>query len=318
MDERLAALTKEIQISQAALREKALDLRKSNPSLSSPVEKSPLSLSVCAVDGGVLSQRLHGHDIVITRSVGVNFVYSGSSLRSFSYCPSRSPGTSIDICGALDEHEANAYRSLLRLRSELSCAISAVGKFKPHLLLLDGSLRTVPSDRPPAESKIGKLYEEVIALYISLYSICENSSTQLCGVIKDSRSRRLAKDYGMDCSDTVLCSHMLKAGEHTDAFNYFDSLQKEAGDYWDKIKVLYLKPSENDLPLRIEFLGSLERAPLVASQILSLSSISENFAYPAILIEADMRAALQPSEMLAFESAFSAIKPLRRDSRPFR
>ncbi|NYZ73696.1 DNA double-strand break repair nuclease NurA [Candidatus Micrarchaeota archaeon] len=324
MRDALASLAHEIRKSQAALREKARAAREADTSLVMKTTKTkPLSLSVCAVDGGLFAHRLHGHDVVATRAVGVNFVYKDSALASFAYHPSKSPEPEIEIRSALDEHEANVFRSLIRLKSELGCALATIERYPSSLLLMDGSLWTVPSDRPAQDSPLAPLYRELVDLYKRLYSSCERNRTQLCGVVKDSRSRKLASSLGLDCSDTVLCSHLLDAGERTSVFPYFDDKQKEPEGFWERLKVFYIKPSEHDLPLRIEFLQpSTKEADenTLASLILSLSSISQNFAYPAILVEADMRAAMDPKEIERIQDSLRSldIAPLRRNARPFR
>lgn len=324
MRDLLASLAAEIRRGQAALKEKAREARTQNPQLVLPVskiQKSELSLSVCAVDGGLLAHRLHGHDIVLTRAVGVNFVYDKSVLASFAHHPSAFTEPKIEIKSALDDHEANVFRSLVRLKYELECALAVVEKYSPQLLLMDGSLLPVPSDRPSSESELAPLFSEILSLYAKLYAICAEKNCQLCGVIKDSRSRKLAKDLSLDsgCSDTSLCGHLLDQWERTCEFPYLDNKNKDFA-FAERVKVFYLKPSERDLPLRIEFLGSGNDANNVASIICTLSAISENFAYPAILIEADMRVALDPKELEPIESSLLSLDlaPLRRNSRPFR
>jgi len=320
MRDALSSLAERILRDQASLSERARETRAGRPELIASVVPVEISLSVCAVDGGLFAYRLHGHDVVAARSVAVNFIYQDSRLESFDYYPSRSPDMSLSVESALDEHEANVFRSLTRLGSELSCAIEALKSYSPALMLMDGSLWTVPSDRPAQDSRLAPLYGEVVELYKELYSACGDKGTLLCGVIKDSRSRKLASSMGFSCSDTVLCSHMLKKAERTAVFPYFEDKQKEPAGFWEKLRVFYMKPSENDLPLRVEFIGEEGDVSRVSSLIFSLSSISESFAYPAILIEADMRAAMDRNEAEGLQADIRALemRPLRRNSRPFR
>jgi hypothetical protein len=274
------------------------------------------------VDGGLLAERMHGADIVVSRSIGVNFIYKDSILESFAYHPAKSHEPGFELRNSLDEHEANMFRSLVRLKSELGCAIAALERFSPNLFLMDGSLLPLPSDRPEDSSELLPMYDESLSLYSSLFSISKKKGCMLCGVIKDSRARRLSEGLGLPCSDTMLCGYLLKEGERTRAMPYFaDKKAPHTGlrNLGEKVSVFYLKPSEHDLPLRIEaFDCDIDDA---ASSIRSLSAISENFAYPAVLIEADMCAALDPKEMEAIQSSLmnlSGLKPLRRNSRPFR
>jgi hypothetical protein len=257
---------------------------------------------------------MHGVDIVITRAAGVNFIYENSKIKSFSYHPSKSPESVVEIQSALDDHEANIFRSLIRLKHELKCALALLEKYSPELLLMDGSLLPLPSDIPPKDSELYSLYQEVLGLYQTLYS---NKDSLLCGVIKDSRARRMSN---LKYSDSVLCSYLLDECERTEEMNYFgDHPPKELASLGKHVKIFYLKPAKHDLPLRIEVLG--DEIDKAASIICSLSAISEHFAYPAILIEADMCAALNPNEMQSIESylqSMAGIKPLRRNFRPFR
>ena len=273
--------------------------------------KAP-SLSVCAVDGGLLYHRMHGVDIAVARAVAVNFTYSDGRPKSHEYFPSKFPSSSVEIKSSLDEHEANLFRSLARLKHEIECANGAVEKFRPELLLLDGSLLPVPSDIPAKNSQLRPVYDTLLETYQKLYS----HDCLFCGVIKDSRARRLSQD----CSDSVLCNYLLSEGERTKEFPYFEKppSDKELGRLGSEIKVTYIKPSENDIPLRLEILGDVE---LASSHLMGLSAISKHFAYPAALVEADMCAALDPVEIESIERELQSkagILPLRRNSRPFR
>jgi hypothetical protein len=320
MLEMLSSLAERIRKDHESLRGKAEQVRRDKPDLAVAVEKSPLDLSLCAVDGGLLSHRVHGADIVLARAAGVNFVYKDSTLVSHSYHPSRKPSPSLEYMDNLDEHEAGVFRSLVRLKHELGCALEMLERYAPDALLLDGSLLPVPADRPAESSALHPLYSEILSIYGKLFSRCQEKGTLLCGVTKDSRSRRLAKDYGLSCSDTLLFNLLLKQGERTKEITYSNgTTSKELKALGDQVKIFYLKPSESDIPLRIESLGS--EIKITASLLLSLSSISERFAYPAVLIEADLCAAFDRKDVDSLQTditSLSETNPLRRNSRPFR
>ena len=322
MRERIAELAGDMRRSFDILRQRASDERKKDPTLFHPVARTDVSLSVCAVDGGLVAQRLHGADIVISRAVGVNFHYTDSKLKKFAYHPSKTPEPDLDLRNSLDEHEANVFRSLVRLKSELECAISSIEKFSPQVMLMDGSLLPLPSDRPEDDSELSRSYIDLLSTYSRLFSISKEKGCMLCGVVKDSRARKLSEELGFTCSDTLLCGYLLQEGERTKAMPYYQEKKGVGKDLMalgEKISVFYLKSSDHDLPLRIEAYDcDVDKA---ASIIRSLSSISENFAYPAILIEADMCAAMDPKEIEGIQSSLlnlSGIKALRRNSRPFR
>jgi|WetSurMetagenome_2_1015567.scaffolds.fasta_scaffold90016_2 hypothetical protein len=321
MRERIAALAREIREGYESLGRKAKSARDADPSLVLGVRRAPVTISVCAVDGGLLAERMHGADIVVARAVAAHFAYEGSALKSFSYTPSKNPQPEIEIRNSLEEHEALIFRSLIRLKHELACALVALNARKPGLLLLDGSLLPLPGDRPQESSELRPLYDEVVSLYGKLYKDCAENKCMLCGVVKDSRSRKLSRELGASCSDTLLCGYLLDENERTREMGYFEGKAPNAdvAALGARIRVFYLRPSKNDLPLRIELLDSgVDEA---ASVICGLSAISENFAYPAVLIEADMRAALDPADLESIEESLarlSGLKPLRRNSRPFR
>jgi hypothetical protein len=304
----LEQISERIRKSHDILREKARSMH----DLKIAVPKEPLNISVCAVDGGLLYHRMHGLDIALGRAVAVNFNYSDGKPAGHKYHPSRAPQPSVEIKTSLDEHEANVFRSLVRLKHEIGCANEALEKFKPELLLLDGSLLPVPSDIPAKSSQLRPAYDELLESYRKLYS----QNCIFCGVIKDSRARRLASD----CSDSVLCNYLLGEGERTKEFSYFEKPPSEPdlGELGANVRVTYIKPSANDIPLRVEILGDVAKA---SSHVLALSAISKHFAYPAALVEADMCAALDPVELESIERQLQAkagIMPLRRNSRPFR
>jgi NurA domain len=321
MRERIADLAAGIRRAYGIVSEAAERARKADPGLAVAIPKTAVPLSVCAVDGGLLSERMHGADIVVSRSVGVNFTYDGPRLGSYAYHPKKCPEPDIDMRDSLDEHEANLFRSLVRLKSELGCAISTLERFSPGLLLIDGSLLPLPTDRPEDKSPLRPLYQDVLGLYWRLFSLSKEKKCMLCGVIKDSRSRALSESLGLSCPDTLLCGYLLKEGERTRAMPYHPENKglKELLELGEGVRVFYLKPSDDDLPLRVEAQDC--DADSAASIICSLSQISDNFAYPAILIEADMCAALDPKEMEPIRSSLismSGLKPMRRSSRPFR
>ncbi|MBU0592017.1 MAG: DNA double-strand break repair nuclease NurA [Candidatus Micrarchaeota archaeon] len=310
MRNELTALAQEINSNYLFMKNQANELRKTE-NLIKKINSLVIDISVCAVDGGILAHRMHGADIVVYRSAGVRFIYENSKLKSCDYFPNRTPKSLTSLKHSLDEHEANLFRSLVRLKSEISCAIELLENFSPEILLLDGSLTTLPSDRPEKESELSVLYSEVMGLYQKLYSYSKEKNCIICGVIKDSRSRTLSSKFGLKCSDSLLCQYLLNENEMTVAFPH---------DQNPNIYLFYIKPSDEDIPLRVEVLGK-ENIEKAASIVNSLSSLSKAFAYPAVLVESDMCAALDPNEIESVEQTLCSlcgIRPLRRNSRPFR
>lgn len=340
--ESIAKLDEERKTIAEGMRERKIDVLPDalERSMIIPAPASPLSASVGAVDGGLLAQEFHGFDLIMAKAVGVVFGYESSKLASHKYHPSAIPDPEIEATYTMDTHEFNSYKSLFRLRSEIGCAAELVEKHSPNYLLLDGSIVPQVSDRPTEGTEARKLYEQVLSLYNRLFSSCESRGTRLIGVIKDSRGRRFIeilekmlvegeRETLRHSNDTSFLNYLLNEGERTCSFSYATSAKehvvlKDLKEWGPKVCALYTKPAPEDRPLRIEFLSSTP-ASEAASVLSELSKINKKYAYPAVLIEADLRAALDPLELEhAYKDLFirtglrSAMMKLRRDSRPFR
>ncbi len=338
MLDKIKAAAEHIRAMEGTLKEKAGQLRSSDHVFRDALEKglvarldeAKIDGTVAAVDGGLLAQEMHGTDLVISRAVAAVFEYRDSQLVSHEYLPNAFPEADYEIKIGLDEREVMAFRSLFRLRKEIECAISVVEKKSPKYLMLDGSLLPLTADKPPDDSDIAYEYQNVVRLYKKLYETTKEKGCTLLGVIKDSRSKRfvdIARTVlDVQASDSVFLSHLLKEGERTFAFRYTSDVRKhpitrDFGTDGEGINVMYLKPVEGDRPLRVEFLGSA--FPEIASLVYTLSKINRTYAYPAILIEADLRAALDPLELERAQKSLamhmgSGFLPLRRNNRPFR
>lgn len=304
-----------------------------------PVLRMEIDGKVASVDSGIAGEELHGFDFLLMKSVGVAFDYRGSKVASHKYFPSALPKMDYDVRSGLDSHDVMWHKSLFRLRGELSCATGLIGKHSPSWLLMDGSIAPLLSDKPAEESEIRPLYEEVVGEYRRLYEAAWNKGCTLLGVIKDSRSKRFIEIIGRHAqneqglqhtTDTNFLHFMLEEGERTCAFSYASApakhqILKDLGQWAEKILSFYVKPVRDDRPLRVEFLSGQKTFGEVASFVHSLSCLHKAYAYPAILIEADLRAALAGGEFeRAYGSLFSRLGPgtsvmrLRRNIRPFR
>ncbi|MFA4982663.1 MAG: DNA double-strand break repair nuclease NurA [Candidatus Micrarchaeia archaeon] len=304
-----------------------------------PVETTKVEGRIAAVDSGIAGEELHGFDFLLLRSVGVVFDYKDSKVVSHAYFPSSLPKMEYDMRSGLDSHDVMWHKSLFRLRGELTCAADLVESHLPACLLMDGSIAPLLTDKPPEDSEVRPLYDDVLSSYRRLYEACWQKNCALAGVIKDSRSRRfidIVQKHAENepgfahTSDTNFLYFMLEAGERTCAFPYSSApakhqILKDLGQWAEKILSFYLKPVADDRPLRVEFLSGQKTFSEVASLAHSLSRMHKAYAYPAVLIEADLRAALDGDEFeRAYGSLFSrlgrssSLMRLRRNSRPFR
>ncbi|PIT84573.1 hypothetical protein COU37_02745 [Candidatus Micrarchaeota archaeon CG10_big_fil_rev_8_21_14_0_10_45_29] len=298
------------------------------------------SSSFAAIDGGIACEEFHGLDIIISRSIAARFSYVEGKLSSHAYFPSSRPEFEIDARSGLEQFEKLRYISLIRLSSELKCAINSLKEWELSYLLLDGSIAPLVADKPPSDSELMPLYMEVVNLYLSLYSLCKAKNVNLVGITKDSRGRRFLEilkqaDFSLSSSlshatDTVFLDHLLQEGERTFAFRYSHSpsknqIFKDLGDWASNILAFYIKPVAGDRPLRVEFLSNSLSYDELAAEISGICALHPHYAYPAVLIEADLRAAIEPNEvehtLADLRLRLGKNKPLlslRRNSRPFR
>jgi len=300
----------------------------------------------CAIDGSIACEQLHGLDVVFYRSVGVHFNYVNSKPTEVKYFPKTRPELNVCADSFSSQFEKTRFTSLVRLKSELQCALSCLSSFDLDFLLLDGSIAPLVDDKPSADSTLCSLYTQIIDLYQSLYSQCLQKNCTLVGVIKDSRSSRFydmvrqslkqsdsqeAKNIDVSCSDTIFLDHYLQKNERTCAFRHSATTQKnpalkDLGKFASNICAFYIKPVAEDRPIRIEFLQSELSFSKIADTLSSLCALNAHYAYPAILIEADLRVAFDPTEITSAISELQTriglskdgLFQLRRNTRPFR
>ncbi len=132
--------------------------------------------------------------------------------------------------------------------------------------------------------------------------------------------------------DSSLLEYFLEVGERSCAFTYTKDIEKhpvlqDFNSKWAKgIYGLYIKPALLDRPLRCEFIchgGLREKADEVASVALALSSFHREYAFPSVLVEADLRARLKPEEIdivynkITDRLGVSVKLKMRRENRPF-
>jgi hypothetical protein len=305
-----------------------------------PVAPSVPHGSIAAVDGGLGVVEFHGLDLLAIKALAVRFDYENGRLVRHAYLPSAHPPIDVKVGWGLEGFDQMRFSSLMRLQAELSIALAAVEKWKPSFLLLDGSIAPLVSDKPPEDSEQKSLYSEVISIYKKLYSACSRSLVNLVGITKDSRGRRFldllsraaieskeALAYG---SDTAFLDLLLEEGERTFCMRYSLSplsnpVLKDLNEWAGKIIAFYIKPTAQDRPLRVEFLANSTSFSQIAQAVAGLCRLAPHYAYPAILIEADLRAAMRQDELEKVVADLSVhigrkrpLLPLRRDSRPFR
>jgi hypothetical protein len=315
-----------------------------------PVSKCIPEGKVAAVDSGFVGRRLASTEIVFIRAVGVVFSYAQGKLVSCDYHPGyyRFPEPKIGSNG-LDADEAMCSASLIRLLEELKAAEETIKRHKPSFCLLDGSIIPQYADKPKKGSKVHRFYKSIIDEFQKLYAVAEKNNCCLVGCVEDSRGSRVREILQKqvlpernliepalldDLTDSLLLDPLLSMGERSFSFPYTSSVKEhpilmDYGSKWaDSVYGLYLKAAELDRPLRVEFLRAgnedlTAKADAVASLVYALSCMHREYAYPSVLIEADLRARLMPEEI---ETVYNKIMDrlgagsrlsLRRSNRPF-
>jgi hypothetical protein len=335
----------------AHLRGKRVELKQPEvleKDLVKPILEGEAKGRVVGVDGSIVSEELHGIDLILVRSCAAAFDYREGKLSDCNYYPRATPPYEVFLKYARESHEFSWAKSIMRLRNEILTAIAAAKQFHPNAILLDGSILPQISDRPGKDSELFPEYALLVEKYKELYALAQEKGFFLVGVIKDSRGKHLIKliresgallggengeeDFLERTNDSNFLSKLLGRGERTCAFNYSSEWKehpvlRDFPEYAEKICSMYLKPAKYDRPLRIDFLNKIDSGFIdgIASLINSLSKQNQSYAYPAVLIEADLRALLEQQEAeRVYQQLFSELGPapsllkLRSNSRPFR
>lgn len=307
-------------------------------------------MSILGIDGGIVKHSYHGLDLMLTRSVGANFVYSNGKLDKVDYYPSSNPTPNpIVIFDQFSDLELSSCYNFERQTMEILTAIEAAEKFNPDMVLLDGSI--IPHYVPKPDNPILKeYYNTLIGTYKALFELSKSKKFILAGVVEDSRGvkfcdilqRRtlsqvkteVTKELGFilgKTKDSNLLYYALDKGERTCVFNYSQNPEahpvlKEFSDMNDSFHSFYLKTVDFDRPLRIDFLCSQDLQDVVneLSTVMMQTSGHSGYGIPAVLIEADQRAKLSENDMTMFYTDLinrignvSTLFKMRREMRPF-
>src|SRR3989338_6710897 len=314
-----------------------------------PVSPFLLTGKIGGVDSGFVEKSIHSIDLVLIRAAGVIFEYADGKVVYSAYYPGHYHFPLPHLSNhALDFDEFSCSKSLLRLREEINAAKQLLTQFSPAFLFLDGSIIPQYLDKPRKDSKVNELYHGLLDHFQSLYALAEQCGSTLVATVEDSRGSRfrqilqeevLPKHPVLDPArlenvyDSGLLEPLLRRGERSLAFPYSKSIDEhpilmDFDEKWSKnIYAFYLKPSDYDRPLRVEFIRrgpSLSRnVDQIASVVHSLSSLHSEYAYPSVLIEADLRARLKPEEInIVYNKIFDKLGKsvklrMRRENRPF-
>ncbi|MDI6825658.1 MAG: DNA double-strand break repair nuclease NurA [Candidatus Aenigmarchaeota archaeon] len=307
-------------------------------------------MKVLGIDGGIVKHSYHGLDIMLMRSVGVNFEYVDGKLGNVDYYPNSNPLPNPKIIfDSFSDVELNSCYNFERQIMEILAAIESMKKFSPDITLLDGSI--IPHYVPTPDNPVLKeYYKNLIDTYKAMFEISREKNIILAGIIEDSRgikfcdivNRRILSQVKLDIAkelklilektkDTNLLYYALERGERSCVFNYSQNpmvhpVLKEFESMNNFFYSFYLKTVDFDRPLRVDLLcfkDVLEVVDELSSVLMQISGHS-GYGMPSVLIEADQRARLSEKDLEMFYSDLivrmgnvSTLFKMRREMRPF-
>lgn len=302
--------------------------------------KRSFDATIAAVDGGIVSEEYQSAQLVLYRSVCCVFEYKDGKVVRNASRPAGADGYEQSFREAAEESENAQRDSILRLRSEITRATEAVEFFSPTMLFLDGSIFPNPADRPSKDSAAHSEFEALLGEYRALFRACQKNSVTLAGIVKDCKSRvfldalrksrAFAQYYSRHSSflSRTNDSAFLSMALATDTRTGLVPLERQdlpRDLISTRPAITYLKAVPHDRPLRVEF-ADASKADGACEIICALCKGNQRYAYPAILIEADLRAAMDPRELEVAYARISSklgvdcvsLRKLRRNERPFR
>ena len=209
---------------------------------------------VVGVDGGISKKSLHGLDCMLIRAAAACFHYENSKVKKVEYFPSRMPVPAPIITEAMSDLDWAYFSAISRQKLEVETARKCIEKFKPSILMMDGSIVPHYSTRPSKNSPAYKTYSGMLEEYKRLFMECERADVNVTGVVEDSRGRTFCnfiKSHILSqishktvpeleklldkTRDTNLLFLFMEKGERTRVFNYSSSpdehpILKDLGD----------------------------------------------------------------------------------------
>jgi len=311
------------------------------------------NLKICGIDGGFLKKDYHGARLILRRAVAACFNFTNGKLESCEYLPNSRPfPEAIIVNPEYSDQEFNVLSNLKREEIELEMALEAIEKFRPDIIIRDGSIILHPSSAILATSSIYKTYANVTELFKQLYSECERRDILLVGAIEDSKGQRYCNYLNKkiipevlnsnsdqkviiagnmkildNTTDSLFLYYLLDINERTESITYTDLHLPDFESWNNKLFVTYIKPVDYDRPLRLDFISKPENlnetTKKITEIVCKISKHNRNYSYPSVLIEADARAKLTDVEIEHFKSALAeklgnnpTLMELRREGRP--
>jgi hypothetical protein len=277
---------------------------------------------VSGVDSGFVNKQFNFSNITIIKEVGCVFTYKNNKLESTKYYPKiYNRAKPYLTTSSLELEEIMWNTSILRLIKEVDLTTSIIEDNKDlDAALIDGSIIPQYINKPTKECPSTNKYKELLNKFINLYNKSREKKIFLVGCIEDCRANRFfnfLKDEVLDDQninfnlfDSYLCFSLLNKNQRTCVFKYTKDYKKHPilkefpKSIADNLYCCYLKLSNYDYPLRIEFiyfedfgLSLLDYTKKIIQIITSISNFNKNYTYPSPLIEADLRSRLKLDEI---------------------
>ncbi len=279
-----------------------------------------ITIVTAGVDSGFLSKQLNFSNITIVKEAGVVFKYNKGRLTSSKYFPKiNNKPTPYLTTTNLELEEVLWTTSILRLSKELEITKKILDETKDlECLFIDGSIIPQYINKPTKECKSREKYNKLIEYFNRVYQTAKTNKTFLIGCVEDSRGARFFtetkesyfKEVDFEFSDTFYVSSILKKHQRTGIVKYSKEPKSHpvlvdfSEEIYDNLYVFYIKMSEEDYPLRIEFiyfkefgLTLYEYVEKISFIVASLSYHNKSYVYPLPLIEADIRSRLTIKEI---------------------
>ncbi len=303
------------------------------------------STTTAGVDAGFLSKQLNFSNITLVKEMGVVFVYDKGVLKQTKYFPKiNNKPTPYLTSTNLELEEIVWTSSILRLSKEISLSKRIMTETNLDSMFIDGSIIPQYVNKPTKDCLAREKYNQLIKDFIDLYDLAKHKKIFLIGCVEDSRGsvffsdikKKYFKDADFSFSDIFYVSSILQEKQRTSVVRYSTqpNLHPVLTDFPSEISnnlfVFYLKLSNQDFPLRIEFIyfkefgfSLYEYVQKISSIVSSLSYHNKSYTYPLPLIEADLRSRLTTKEVeLIIKQILEKTKNLgfrlqRRESRFF-
>ena len=281
------------------------------------------SLKVAGVDSGFVSKQLNFANITIIKESGVFFDYQDGELKDYKYFPNmyNLPKPYLSS-SSLELEEIMWNTSISRLEKELQISSLILGQCNnaPNLLLFDGSIIPQYINKPTRDCPQKKKYEYLLSRFLFVYKEAREKKIFLAGAIEDSRANRFFsvlkeeifndQNFDFELFDAFLVFSLLSKNQRTGVFKYSKDpkshpiLSDFPEEIRDNLYCCYLKLSDNDYPLRLEFvyykefgLSLKDYTEKLVKMVSEISSFNPKYTYPSVLIEADIRSRLTLQEI---------------------